>query len=105
MFAIHTLKPSPDLTPIEQPDSPVQEAKVLLKLQVEHCDPAIGRKLRRAIESMCLSRYQLQKVGREYLLMIPYEDEQDLAWRIDWLRGEMVELVEGEGGAIVVKMH
>jgi hypothetical protein len=89
----------------DQPDNPVQEVKLSLRQRVEHQNPAIGRKLRRAIESTCLSQFQLQKVGREYLLMIPYEDEQDLAWRIDWLRGEMVELVEGEGGAIEASLN
>jgi hypothetical protein len=72
---------------------------------VEHRQIAIRRKLRRAIETDCPTRYQLQKVGREYLLTIPYEDEADLAWRIDWLRGEMVELVEREGGAIEVNFR
>jgi integrase/recombinase XerD len=94
------LEPSADLTSVEQLDSIVQVAKVLLKLRVEHGNPAIARKLRRAIESTCLSRYQTQKVGREYLLTIPYEDEADLAWQIDWLQGEMVELAERDGGAI-----
>jgi Phage integrase family len=92
------------VTSAGQPDSPVQAATVILKLQIEHHNPAIGQKLRRAIETDCLARYQIQKMGREYVLTIPYEDEADLAWQIDWLRGEIVELVEGEGGAIVAHL-
>lgn len=39
------------------------------------------------------------------MLTIPYEDEADLAWQIDWLRGEMMEMAESEGDVIEVEMQ
>ncbi|MBW4549606.1 MAG: hypothetical protein KME35_00540 [Aphanocapsa sp. GSE-SYN-MK-11-07L] len=89
----------PELTAADPLNSPLQAATVSLKLQIEHPEPATRRKLRRAIETDCLARYQMQKAGGEYRLAIPYEDEADLAWQMDWLRDEMRELAEGARGS------
>jgi hypothetical protein len=97
--------PALEMNTTDPPDIPLQAATVSLKLQIEHPDSATRRKLRRAIKTDCLSRYTLQKTDGEYRLTIPYEDEADLAWQMDWLRGEMVELAESHGGAINVELR
>jgi integrase/recombinase XerD len=95
----------PGLTSADPPDMPLQAATVMLNLRIEHHNSVIGRKLRRASETDCLSRYQLQKAGGEYRLSIPYEDEADLVWQMDWLRGEMAELAENWGCTIKVELR
>jgi integrase/recombinase XerD len=74
----------------------LQRSPIRLQLKIRSQEGGSTAKVRRAIEQECLARFHMQKLERNgYRLVIPHEE--NLARQIEYLRGEITELVEEQG--------